>query len=159
MASTRRSSSSSVPNTPREPVPAAVSRPARITFALLLLASVAALLLAQHLKDRHALIDSAAWTPAGHGFEPLTQTASFSFKPYYHDRLTVSIVSDRTGRVIAVVRRDMDVVGWQRTATIAWNGRTSSGAPAPPGYYGVEVHFARLDRTTIVPELTLEVAP
>ena len=130
---------------------------ARAIFAVLALAALLALGLAQRLKDHKALIDSAVWSPAGRTFDPRTQTASFSFTPYYDDRVTVAIVSRASGRTVATVARNLPVVGWHRTAKLPWDGRTARGALAPPGDYEVSVHFTRLDRTTIVPELLLEV--
>ena len=143
--------------TTRDPTPPRATRPARITFALLLVATPAALLVAQHLKSRHALVDSGAWSPAGRSFDAAGPPAKFSFKAYYDDEVTVSIVAQANGHVVAVVARDAPVTGYVRSTTFRWDGRTASGALAPAGDYEVEVHFARLDRTTIVPEIELEV--
>ncbi len=124
----------------------------RITVALLAIATVVALLVAQHLKDDPALIqaDAVVWSPSSGYFDPRREAARVSFVTPYHYRLTVSIVAARTGRVVAVLVRDYRVRGY-RSEFPAWNGRTASGSPAPPGDYAVSVRFAGLDRTTRVP--------
>lgn len=130
---------------------------ARIAVALLVLASLAALFIAQHLKDDGALVQAnAVWHPTG-GFDPRTATERFSFRTSYDDDVTVSILSSHTGRVVAVVARHLAVNKDARTAVLAWNGRTRSGALAPRGNYTAEVHFDRLDRTAPIPQLRFKV--
>jgi len=166
MAPARRSSSRSVPTTAREPGGAPVRRlasaattPARIAFALLVLATLAALLIAQHLKHELPLVVAdAAWHPTG-PFDPRIGPATFTLKTSYDDDLTVSIVSAQTGRTVAVIARDYAVARGRRTApAFRWGGRASNGAYAPAGRYVVDVHFDRLDRTTEVPQISFDVS-
>jgi hypothetical protein len=126
---------------------------------LLVAATAAALLIAQDLKHDNPLIDGAGvvWHPDG-AFDPQASPARFSFVSYYHDRLTVSIVSDRSGKVVDVIARNYAVKPYERTPTWRWRGTTTTGAPAPSGAYSVHVHFDRLNRTTPVPEIVFHVS-
>jgi flagellar hook assembly protein FlgD len=130
---------------------------ARIAVALLVLATLAALLIAQHLKHEGALVQAnAVWHPTS-GFDPQTTTERFNFRTSYDDHVTVSVVSSATGKVVAVIARELAVSKYARSATLAWNGRTRSGAPAPSGNYTAQVHFDRLDRTATIPQLVFKV--
>jgi hypothetical protein len=121
------------------------------------LASLAALFIAQHLKHDGALVQAnAVWHPTS-GFDPQTATEHFSFRTSYNDHVTVSIRSSHTGNVVAVVARHFAVSKDARTATLAWNGRTGGGTLAPRGNYTAEVHFDRLDRTAPIPQLVFKV--
>lgn len=136
---------------------AAVAAPlARIALALLALATVGALLIAEHLKSRTALAGSAIWQPSSGPFDPRTATASFSFTSPYSDHVTVSIVSGETGKVIAVIARNYPIARYRRTERFPWNGRSATGALEPSGTYVVQVHFDRLDRTTRVPQISFD---
>jgi len=121
---------------------------ARLVLALLALATAVALLLAQHLKDKPPLIDGAgvAWHPAQGLIDARTQPITFSFHVGYRDNITVSIVAERTGRTVAVLARERLASPYPRLYF-----RWTDAASAPAGTYEVEVHFERLDRTTIVP--------
>jgi hypothetical protein len=119
------------------------------------LAIVAALLIAERLKTEPPLVNAdAIWHPNQGAFDPYTTPATFSFRPGYRDELTVSIVSESTGSEVDVIARHYLVVAGHRTKEFFWNCRTTSGAPAPSGYYGVQVHFDNLDRTTDVPQVS-----
>lgn len=131
---------------------------APIAVALLAIATVVGLLVAQHLKDDPALIQANAvvWSPSSGYFDPRHEVARVSFVTPYHDRLTVSVVSARSGKVVAVLARNYRKHGY-RSYFPPWNGRTSSGALAPPGNYAVSVRFAGLDRTTRVPSASFHI--
>lgn len=128
---------------------------ARIVFGLLALAAVAALLIAQQLKGHQALVGSGDWRPIG-AFDPSTQTAWVSFTTAYSDRLTISVVSARTGTVVAKLATNYPLRADHRSKTFLWNGRTKSGSFAPNGDYDVTVHFQRLDRTPGIPGVEFE---
>jgi hypothetical protein len=131
------------------------SAAARLVVVALAIAAAVALLVAQHLKEHKALLNSAVWRPAAAPFDPGAGPATVSFKPYYNDTLTVSVV--RNGRLVAVIARDYRDHANHRTATFKWPGATQAGTLAPPGYYYVQVHFARLDRTTLVPSVRFQI--
>ena len=124
---------------------------ARIVLVLLALATAVALLLAGHLKGRLPLIDGAGvvWHPSA-PFNPSSQTPSFSFTSDYRDVLRVSIIAKPTGRTVTVIRRALRVYGHgHRTPTLHWDARGTA-----PGTYEVEVHFAHLNRTVLIPTIS-----
>lgn len=138
---------------------AAVAAPlARIALALLALATVGALLIAQYLKHEQPLVNTnEIWHPSSGAFDPRTTPASFSFTSFYRDELTIAIVSKETGRVVAVIARDYRLASY-RTETFSWPGTTLNGALAPNGTYIVQVHFDHLDRTTQLPQVAFQVS-
>ncbi len=133
--------------------PPAAAPLARIAFALLVLATLAALLIAQHLKHEEALVQAPVWSPTTPTSAGQT-TERFSFRAYYDDNVTVSIVSDATGRAVAVVGRDVAVRRYRRSREFTWHGELAGGAPAAAGRYSVDVHFDARDRTVPIPGLT-----
>jgi hypothetical protein len=157
----RKSSSRSVRTTrsdaagPQAPAPVPL---AALVLALLVAATVAALLIAQHLKHENPLINASGvvWHPDGQ-FDPQVMPARFSFVPSYDDRVTVSILADLTGKVVDVIARNEAIKAYQRTPTWRWPGTTTGGAPPPSGSYSVQVHFDRLGRTTPIPEIVFHV--
>jgi hypothetical protein len=120
---------------------------------VLAVAVAAALLAAQHLKDKPPLIDGTGvvWHPARGLIDPRTQPISFSFYARYDDRLDVAVVAERSGAVVATLARDVAARPFERLR-FHWAGAAS----APPGAYEVRVHFARLDRTTTVPSISFD---
>jgi hypothetical protein len=136
---------------------AAAAPLARIAFALLVLASVAALVVAQKLKHDPPLINAnAIWTPNSGAFDPQRTAASFSFQTSYNDKVTVSIVSTHSAKTVAVLARNYAVHRYRRTTQFSWSGRTAAGSLAPAGTYVVVVHFARLDRTPTIPQVRFD---
>lgn len=119
----------------------------------LAVAVAVALLVAQHLKDKAPLIDGTGvvWHPAQGLIDPRTQAVSFSFYARYSDKLDVSVIAKRTGRTVAALARELPARPFERLY-FRWPGASS----APPGAYEVRVHFARLDRTTIVPSINFD---
>ncbi len=119
----------------------------------LAVAVAVALLVAQHLKDKPPLIDGTGvvWHPAQGLIDPRAQPISFSFYTRYRDDLDVAVIATRTGRAVAALARDLPARPFERL-DFRWPGAKS----APPGGYEVRVHFARLDRTTIVPSISFE---
>lgn len=128
------------------------ARLARIAFASLALATLGALAIAEHLKSQKALTDSAVWRPSTGTFDPKTARASVSLECYYRDHISVSIVSAKTGQVVALIARDYPVEPYRHTEAFPWTGRNMRGSLVPAGTYVVQVHFDRLDRTTQVPQ-------
>jgi hypothetical protein len=53
-----------------------------------------------------------------------------------------------------VLARDYRLRGWQRSRRLYWRARTARGSTPPAGVYEIAVHFARLDRTTLVPNVS-----
>ena len=126
---------------------------ARIVLALLAVAVAVALLLAQHLKGDPPLIDGTGvvWHPTHGLIDPRTQPISFSFYARYRDHLDVRIIAEPSGRTVTTLARDVPVRPFERLH-FGWPGASR----APRGIYEVEVHFARLDRTVVVPSISFE---
>jgi hypothetical protein len=130
---------------------------ARIVFALLVLASAAALLVAQKLKHDPPLVNAnAIWAPNSGAFDPQRTAATFSFQTSYNDKVTVSVVSTNSAKTVAVLARNYPVHRDRRSKQFSWNGRTATGGLAPAGTYVVAVHFQRLDRTPTIPEVRFD---
>jgi hypothetical protein len=148
-----------VSSTRSESGDSAVAAPlARIALAVLALAAIGALLIAQHLKHEQPLVNTnEIWHPSSGAFDPRNAPASFSFTSFYRDELTVAIVSKQTGRVVAVIARDYPLATY-RTETFSWPGTTLKGNLAPRGTYIVQVHFDHLDRTTQLPQVAFHVS-
>jgi hypothetical protein len=117
---------------------------ARGLVALLVLATLGALLLAQHLKHESPLVGGAVWHGARAGAAP-----TFSFQTFYRDHVTVTVRSERSGEVAAVIARDYQAHRYERTPTWRWNGASRAAA----GSYDVQAHFVGLDRTVTVPKI------
>jgi hypothetical protein len=133
-------------------------------FALLVAGSVVAVFYAQELKrEVPLLMEPAGRTvnldPTGNGIHPL-RWAHFHVKTSVDDVVDVSVVTT-TGRVVAVIRRGLPTHAYDGRIDLHWDGRTSTGALAAPGYYRVQVHLRRSRRTIVAPTflLHLEAGP
>ena len=130
---------------------------ARATFAALVVASFLAFFYAQKLKARDPLLKG--WTHSDVRFpRPGARFAHFHVKATVSGPLSASIVGDRSGRTVDVIRV---VVHRYRRHEIVWDGRTSSGAPAPAGAYRVTVRVTGAYTPVALSglTLTLEAAP
>jgi hypothetical protein len=124
---------------------------ARAAFAVLVVAGFLAFFDAQALKHRDPLV--ASWTHADVRFpRPGARWAHFHVKVTVSGPLTVSIVSDRTGRTIDVRRVRAHRY---RTAQLAWDGSTSTGARAARGRYRVAVRVSGASAAVELAGLTL----
>jgi hypothetical protein len=123
----------------------------RIAFAALVAASIAALFYAQELKRKSLLLDPK---PATVTFAPSAGGGTCRREACFRLRLTlgreavISVLTadDRTVRVIARLR-----LREYHSRHLHWDGRTSSGTPAPPGYYLLEVQLLHYGQTFIAP--------
>ena len=123
---------------------------ARAAFAALVAASFLAFFYAQELKARDPLLKG--WTHADEHFpRPGAQFAHFHVKATVSGPLSASIVSTR-GSAVEVIRV---VVHRYRHQDIVWDGRESSGAPAPPGVYHVTVRVSGGSAPVTLTGLTL----
>jgi len=130
---------------------------ARVSVALLAVATFLAIFYAQELKRRDPLLmmPTGHWVqrfqPAGPLRDP-HRYAHFDVKATVDDTLVVSIASARTGATVDTVTL---TVSKYRRAPISWNGRLRSGALAPPGRYRIRVHFEHGGQT-IAPAAQLQ---
>jgi hypothetical protein len=127
--------------------------PARAAFALLVLASVAALFYAQVLKRRPPLVDEPLghvdrFAPGGDGVR-LEREAHFRFRTTVDDVVDVWVVTT-AGRVVDSLETDLPMHAY-RHRPLHWDGTTTSGAPAAPGTYELRVRLERAGQTLIVP--------
>lgn len=127
-----------------------------VVFAMLVLASVAALFYAQVLKREAPLLlkpqgATDTFQPAGTGIHP--HEAHFDVRTSVDDVLDVSVLA-ASGRSIDVIAKRLPIHKYQHKA-LAWNGRTTSGASAAPGVYTVAVRFERAGQTVVAPGFSL----
>jgi hypothetical protein len=128
-----------------------VTRPARVAFGLLVLATLGAFVVTQKLKSAPPLVVrpriSAVFSPAPHA---RVRRAEVSFWIVHGDDVTISIV-DSEGNIVRTlldgrhVPARVRIVHW-------WNGRTASGAIAPDGRYRVRVALIHEGRTIDLPQ-------
>jgi hypothetical protein len=144
-----------------------------IAFALLALATVAAFFLIQHLKVTTPLIAGnpvpfpavidpvngatcTVRTPGGQVAPVSFRHSSISFYLLYRSDVAQVSVADAAGKVVDKVSRGVFMqaapypVPQQFIRHFTWNGRTSSGAPAPPGRYYFRVVLRHQDRTITI---------
>lgn len=129
---------------------------ARLSFALLAIATFLAIFYAQELKGRSALLLRPnrsfvqAFQPAGPLRTPAThREAHLRVQASVTDTLEVGIVSVRTGVVAAVL---VVPVHAYRSAYPVWNGTTAPGRLAAPGDYRLRIHFEHRGSTVLAPE-------
>ena len=137
---------------PRAALPRAATL-ASAVFAVLVLASIAALFYAQVLKrEAPLLLKPQGWIdtfqPGGNGRQR-PREAHFAVRTSVDDVLDVSVVTGG-GRRGAVIRTGLPIRRYQHRA-LSWNGRTSGGTAAPPGVYRLAVRFERAGQTVIAP--------
>jgi len=124
---------------------------ARAAFGALVVASFLAFFYAQELKHRDPLVRS--WTQRDVRFpHPGARYAHFHVTATVSGVLTAQISSEASGRTVDVVRV---VVRRYRRRDVAWDGRTSAGAPAPPGAYRVSVRVPGAPAPIALSGLTL----
>lgn len=143
-----------------------------VVFALLVIASVAAFFITQHLKHTPTAVQRFERTPT---FDPAAaipedRQEHISFKLAQADEVTVAIV-DSNLDVVATLLRDYPVPRYKQLS-LRWNGRRgtarsvavivsstghrslvplTTGALAPPGEYRVRVNLRRQDREVLSP--------
>ncbi|HWF31220.1 MAG TPA: hypothetical protein VG188_01540 [Solirubrobacteraceae bacterium] len=150
---------------------ASADRPARVVFALLVLACFVAFFLTQHLKHTPTAVQSFKLTPyfsptpAGH-----IKAERISFKLAQADEVTATIVS-ASGATIATLLAGVPVARYKQLS-LRWNGRTgrarklidvtgprgarvitpeNTGRAAPAGEYRVRVSLRAQQRTVLSP--------
>ncbi len=130
---------------------------ARAVLVLLVAASVYALFRDQELKREAPLVNGHSATTRFRPGGPPPRSAHFHLKLSVGDVVDVTVLAAGTNRAVDVIARDRRVREYKKFELI-WNGRTATGAPAPPGRYLVEVRLERAGRSVIVPgfQLVLE---
>lgn len=127
-----------------------MTRPARIVFGLLVLATLGAFVVTQKLKSSPPLVVrpqlSAVFSPAP---DARVKRAKVSFWIVNGDDVSVSIV-DAEGRI---VRTLLDGYALPKRTRITrwWDGRTDDGTVAPDGRYRVRIALIHQGRTIELP--------
>jgi len=128
----------------------------RIAFAALIAASIGALFYAQALKRRSLLLKpgpgTVTFAPSGDGIRH-DRHAHFKLKLTLGRGAVVTVLTT-SDRPVAVMAR-LPGLREYRTKRVQWDGRTSSGALAPPGYYLIEIHLLYYGQTFIAPGFRL----
>jgi len=144
---------------------------ARVVFAALVLACLAAFVITQRLKHTPTAVQSFKLTPI---FSPTStghiKAERISFKLANAEPVTVTIV-DSDERAVATLVRDRPVARYKQLS-LRWNGRegtaqiktvarepdgttivtpVNTGAPAPAGEYRVRVYLREQRRTVLSP--------
>jgi hypothetical protein len=147
-------------------------RPARVVFALLVLACFVAFFLTQHLKHTPTAVQSFKLTPY---FSPTPsghiKEERISFKLAQADEVTATIVDASSGALVATLLHDFPVPRYKQLS-LRWNGRAgdarrltdrggphgsrivsprNAGRPAPAGEYRVRVSLRKQRRTVPSP--------
>lgn len=129
---------------------------ARAALAALVAASVAALFIAQALKREAPLINGHGGVTRFRPGGPGVTEAHFHLRLSVGDVVDVCVLNGRSQAVVNVVASHRRVREYKEFELI-WNGTTTTGAPAPPGRYLVEVRLEHAGRTVIVPGFQLVV--
>jgi hypothetical protein len=112
-----------------------------LAVSFLLVATAAAIVFTQHLRDEGPVVSSIHWkTRPGPRYRACFLLAR-------DDRVQVSVVnfSDAPVRVLA----DTELQGGDAPHCFDWDGKTSAGAPVPPGPYRLQFSLERADRTAV----------
>jgi hypothetical protein len=130
---------------------------ARLSLVVVAAATFLAIFYAQELKREDPLLKRAwplvvTFRPIGAAQPHVYRDAHFHLRTSVDDTLVVSIVSRRTGRVVAVLP-PLAVRAYQHRSP-TWDGRTATRTFAPPGNYTLSVRFVDAGQT-VKPALTL----
>lgn len=122
----------------------------RVAFGVLVVATMAAFVVTQHLKRTppillHAAVRPAHISPGGNGTQ---DSARIGFEVKRSDEATVNVV-DLAGDPVRSLGRRAARPGV--LVRLAWNGRTDAGGLAPEGKYRVRVDLRRAGRTITIP--------
>ena len=124
---------------------------ARITFVVLLAATVAAFFVTQRLKRSPAIVAHAHFGPEAfspNGDRSYDRTR-ITFRLLDDDDVTVSVVADDGDVVRTLVSGASIHAGRQRNWY--WNGLEDDGTRAPDGYYRARVGLRHQGRTVVLP--------
>jgi hypothetical protein len=130
---------------------------ARLSLVLVAAATFVAIFYAQELKREDPLLKRywplvVTFRPTGPLPPHVYRDAHFHLRTSVSDTLVVSIVSRRTGRIVAVLP-SLAMRAYQHRSP-SWDGRTASRTLAPPGVYTLSIRFVNADQT-VKPALML----
>jgi hypothetical protein len=125
---------------------------ARGAFAALVVATVAALFIAQALKREVPLIKGHSHSMRFPG--PGHRDAHFDLRATLGGFVDVAILTATGERLVKVIAAH-DRIHEYREFHLSWDGTSTAGTPAPRGDYVVRVHFEQYGRTVVVPGFVL----
>lgn len=122
----------------------------RVAFGVLVVATMAAFVVTQHLKRTppillHAAVRPAHISPDGNGTQ---DSARIGFQVKRSDEATVTVVDLAGDPVRSLGRR---AARPRVLVRLVWNGRTDAGGVAPEGRYRVRVDLRRAGRSITIP--------
>ena len=113
-----------------------------VVVSLLMAATAGAIVLTQHLRDEGPVVSSIYWkTRPGPRYK-------ICFLLARDDHVKVAVV-DFDDRQVRIARRRGARRGRDAAHCFDWDARTSSGQPAPPGPYFLQVTLDRAGRTAV----------
>lgn len=130
-------------------------------FGALVVATVAAFFITQHLKVTTPLIAGQTYGMTPHNIVPTSRSCP-AVTTYFHvlhhaDSVNVYIV-DRSGRIVRTLARNVPGA-IKQNLQFTWDGRLPNGAPAPAGLYNFRVTLVHQRRTIdpLIPNFPIEV--
>jgi hypothetical protein len=124
---------------------------ARVVFALVVLATFAALGLTQWLKHAPTAVQQLEISPATliPGSAGEAGVERFEFHIQHSDHITVGVI-DSQGDTVRTVTRHLWLRGYKRVA-LYWKGRQANGRLAPTGTYRLRIYLERQKREVLSP--------
>jgi N,N-dimethylformamidase beta subunit-like, C-terminal len=126
-----------------------VTRLAQVLFAVLVLATGGAFLLAQRLKQAPKAVDADTLTrvfsPNGDG---VNDRARFSIRLRRADDVDVTVLDRRTGRQVRQLINGRHIPA-NHTVFFSWDGRTDAGTRAPDAFYKLRITLRNQGRSSI----------
>jgi FlgD Ig-like domain len=120
-----------------------------LAFGLLVVATVAAVFITQHLKVTTPLIAGQTYGRTPHKIVP-TNPSCPAVTLYFHtlhhaDSIDLYII-DHAGRVVRTLAQNV-TAPIKQPLQYSWNGRLPDGSVAPQGLYNFRLHLIHQDRT------------
>jgi hypothetical protein len=140
-----------------------VSRIPYFGFGALVVATIGAFFITQHLKVTTPLIAGQTYARTPHNIVPTNPSCSsvtLYFHLLHHDDSFDLYIVDGHGRVVKTLASDVPAKILQ-PFRYAWNARLADGAAAPQGLYNFDLHLINQNRTIdpVIPGYPISVQP
>jgi hypothetical protein len=126
-----------------------VTRLAQVLFAVLVLATGGAFVLAQRLKQAPKAVEADTLTrvfsPNGDG---VNDVARFSIRLRRADDVDVTVLDRKTGRQVRQLINGRHIAA-NHTVFFTWDGRTDAGTRAPDAFYKLRITLRNQGRSSI----------
>ena len=120
-----------------------------IAFGALVVATIAAVFITQHLKVTTPLIAGQTYRRTPHNIVPTNpncDAVTLYFHTLHHADSVDLYIVDHGGRVIRTLARNV-FAPIKQPLQYSWNGRFADGAVAPQGLYNFRLHLVHQNRT------------